>query len=136
MQTVLVPPASMESFTWASLWSELKQRAPLSATVMESFLPSFKEKNDNVTPVLCMCFAIILKKRNPKMNMVQSFISLTLYAVLEMLAHRYFHLANYLRPCFLINFYLLAGFKETTKADAVFVTLCNTKTGRWFRVKF
>ena len=72
--------SAMDSFTWDHLWSELKEKAPLTCTVFQEFLPAKHPVDETVKPVLCMCLAIIWKRRNPNMCMVQCLISLCLYA--------------------------------------------------------
>ena len=69
----------MENFIWDLMWSELQEKAPLATTILQSFLPT-QQKGASMKPVLCMCFAIILKRRSPKMCMIQSLLSLSLYA--------------------------------------------------------
>ena len=72
--------SAIDHFTWKSLWAELVERAPLSVEVLQTFVPAKEGKENIMRPVLCMCLAMILKKRNPKMSMVQSLVSLSLYA--------------------------------------------------------
>ena len=71
--------ASMEHFSWDTLWCELQTAAPTSVCMLQACFNT-SGKSQAAKPVLIMLMAMILKHRNPKMNIVQSIVSLILYA--------------------------------------------------------
>ena len=72
--------AALENFSWERVWLELQQSAPLFLALLSGLLPSFKRRKEASIPALCMCASILLKLQNPKMNLVQSMVSLVLKA--------------------------------------------------------
>ncbi len=76
-------PAAFQAFTWDSLWLELVARAPVFLAFAKGCAPrrrGDKEVSERAKPVLCMCAAMLLKLRNPKMSLVQNVVSLLLQA--------------------------------------------------------
>ena len=71
---------AVEHFTWESVWLELQQNAPTLLTLLTNLLPQSKRNSESSKPALCMCTSILLKLQNPKMNIVQSMVSLVLKA--------------------------------------------------------
>ena len=70
--------ASMEYFSWQSIWLELEKHAVLLTTLLKHALKlSNTNKKDNV---LSMLISMMLKSRNPKVDQIQSMVSLILYA--------------------------------------------------------
>lgn len=71
--------AAFQGFTWESLWLELVEKAPIFLTFAIGCVPMKKAElgiSEMAKPVLCMCAAMLLKFRNPKMSLVQRIISL------------------------------------------------------------
>ncbi len=69
----------LKSFSWNSLLTELTKFAPLMSSVLVSATKT-QAPRSNTKAVIGMCAAIILKHRNPRMNVVQKINSLILYA--------------------------------------------------------
>lgn len=69
---------AIENFTWESVWLELKQNAPGLVSFLCALLPFAKRNSETTRPALCMCVSILLKLQNPKVNLVQSMVSLIL----------------------------------------------------------
>ncbi|XP_064384950.1 uncharacterized protein LOC135333864 [Halichondria panicea] len=69
----------LKCFSWNSLLTELTQFAPLMSSVLVSATKT-RAPRSNTKAVIGMCAAIILKHRNPRMNIVQKINSLILYA--------------------------------------------------------
>lgn len=67
----------MEHFSWQSVWLELEKHAPLLITVLK---PALKIITTDKVIILIMLICMLLKSRNPKMDYLQSMISLILYA--------------------------------------------------------
>ena len=77
--TMKTKPA-LENFTWRTVWAELQQSAPTLLKVLQGLLPRQKRESEAAKPIICMCAAILLKFRNPRVNVVQAVISLVLQA--------------------------------------------------------
>ena len=71
---------AVEHFTWESVWLELQKNAPILMSLLTSLLPQSKRNSEASKLPLCMCASILLKLQNPKMNLVQSMVSLVLKA--------------------------------------------------------
>ena len=69
---------SLERFTWDRVWSEIEDHCPMLATFLKECLPVRVSENNGSIPSLCVCASIILKLRNPHINVVQGMISLIL----------------------------------------------------------
>lgn len=70
---------AMEYFTWESLWQELSSHAPTFFSILQGLSLKPSSTSAQVKPVACICAAILLKLRNPKMCQVQAMISLLLH---------------------------------------------------------
>lgn len=71
---------AIEHFTWESVWIELQKNAPILMSLLTNLIPQSKRNSEESKPPLCMCASILLKLQNPKMNLVQSMVSLVLKA--------------------------------------------------------
>ena len=71
-------PEKLMSFTWVEFEDELKQHAPLLFSTLMS-LTKTKRVRANRSAVLCICAAILLKYRFPKMSAIHKIISCILY---------------------------------------------------------
>ncbi len=71
---------ALENFTWRTVWAELQQSAPTLLKVLQEALPRQKRESEAAKPVICMCASLLLKFRNPRVNVVQAVISLILQA--------------------------------------------------------
>lgn len=65
---------ALERFTWVRVWRELSDHVPTLLRVIGS------RNSEKAKPALCVCAMILLKLRNPKMNLVQALVSLVLKA--------------------------------------------------------
>ena len=65
---------ALKRFTWDRVWRELSDHVPTLLRVIGS------RNSENAKPALCVCTKILLKLRNPKMNLVQALVSLVLKA--------------------------------------------------------
>ena len=72
-------PLSINTFTWQSFSSEISTFAPVLKGILESTSKS-RKSNTDVKIVVCMCVALLLRSRNPRMNLIQKMLSLILYA--------------------------------------------------------
>lgn len=83
---------ALKAFTWNSLISELKVRAPIFSRVLRGMVevkrrlrvPQKRQKKTRSSrpsedAIFCVCAAVILRHRNLHMNMLQRIISLMLY---------------------------------------------------------
>lgn len=70
--------AGMEHFSWQSVWLELETCAPLLIIVLKQALKIISTNKKDI--ILSMLICMLLKLRNPKMDYLQSMISLILYA--------------------------------------------------------
>ena len=66
---------ALESFTWDRVWEELESKVP---TVLKILSSDFS--NTSIKPAVCVCASILLKLRNPKINLVQAMLSVVLKA--------------------------------------------------------
>lgn len=58
---------------------EISTRAPVLLRILTAATKTRKDRPNQFT-VIGMCFALILKHRNPSLNLIQKIISLILYA--------------------------------------------------------
>ena len=70
----------LKCFTWDTLLNEIGRFAPVLQTILESSTRT-RVPRSNTKGVIGMCLAVILKHRNPKMNLVQKINSLILYTM-------------------------------------------------------
>lgn len=66
---------ALESFTWRRVWRELQNKTPTLLAIL-----SGRCSNGPVQPAVCTCASILMKLRNPKVNLVQAMISVVLKA--------------------------------------------------------
>ena len=66
---------ALENFTWSRVWKELQNKTP---TLLE--ILSGGSSNGPVQPSICTCASILMKLRNPKVNLVQAMVSVVLKA--------------------------------------------------------
>ena len=71
---------AVEMFTWDRVWSELEEKTPLLLKIVRESLPPSRHSIDTIKPALCTCVCILLKLRNPHMNLVQGILSIVLRA--------------------------------------------------------
>ena len=69
---------SFESFSWRKVEKELRCNSPLFYDVLMQMTKTRRPRS-NHTIILCVCAAIILKFRYPKMSLIQKIISCVLY---------------------------------------------------------
>ncbi len=70
---------SIYGFRWQPVKLELQTHAPLLLRVLNAATTTRTERM-NQDIVVVMCFALILKHRNPTINLLQKIISLILYS--------------------------------------------------------
>lgn len=63
---------ALENFTWSRVWKELQSKTPTLLEILSGDGP--------VQPSICTCASILLKLRNPKVNLVQAMVSVVLMA--------------------------------------------------------
>ena len=68
------------SFSWDSMWQELVAKTPTLLTILETVLSCKTMSLSKIQPILCIIIAILAKFINPALNLVQSYISILLYA--------------------------------------------------------
>ena len=66
---------ALERFTWDRVWQELETKAPIFVHLLSGGASS-----TNIKPAICTCASILLKLRNPKVNLVQAMVSVVLKA--------------------------------------------------------
>lgn len=66
---------ALERFTWERVWSELQNHAPILLTMLTGAIAS---SDTPFQPPLCVAASILLKLSNPRVNLVQSILSLIL----------------------------------------------------------
>ena len=66
---------ALENFSWNRVWRELKSRTPTLLAILSGSCA-----NGPVQPAICTCASILMKLRNPKVNLVQAMISVVLKA--------------------------------------------------------
>lgn len=72
--------AAMEYFTWSSVWHEISTHAPILVAILQGVITSSSSTPpERVKRIICVCAAILLKCRNPKMFHVQAVISLLMH---------------------------------------------------------
>lgn len=59
-------------FSWETVWQELMSNMPTLMAILTELVPQDK-------PVVCLVASMLLKKRLPKMGLVQRAVSLLLY---------------------------------------------------------
>lgn len=69
----------LKKFTWQSFSSEISKFAPVLKAVLQS-TNNTRTTKTNFDVIMCMCVALIMRTRNPRMNLVQKMLSLILYA--------------------------------------------------------
>ena len=72
-------PDHLKQFNWDMLLDELSTHAPQLKRLLLSAAKT-KIPRSNTNAVVGMCAALLIKHRNPKMNLVQKINSLILYA--------------------------------------------------------
>lgn len=66
---------ALQNFTWSRVWKELQSKTPTLLAIL-----SGGYSKGQVQPALCTCASILMKLRNPKVNLVQAMISVLLKA--------------------------------------------------------
>ena len=66
---------ALESFTWSRVWKELQSKTPTLLEILSGGC-----SDGPVQPSICTCASILLKLRNPKVNLVQAMVSVVLKA--------------------------------------------------------
>ena len=67
---------SISEFQWKNIKAEISNPAPMLLTAATKT----RSKRQNQTEAIGMCFAMILKHRNPNLNLLQKIISLILFS--------------------------------------------------------
>ena len=70
---------TLKEFTWDKLFEELSFNAPILLSILRDCTQTRRPRT-NRSAVIGMCFAILLKYRYLKMNLIQKIISMILYA--------------------------------------------------------
>ena len=68
------------SFSWDKMWQELAVKTPTLLTILETILSCKTISFSKLQPIPCIIIAILAKFVNPQLNLVQSYISILLYA--------------------------------------------------------
>ena len=63
---------SLEHFSWDRVWCVVQTHCPLLAKFLKECLPPSAREKDSFIPSLCLCSSILLKLRNPHINLVQT----------------------------------------------------------------
>ena len=66
---------ALERFIWDRVWLKLEMKAPVLLQILSGGVSS-----GNIKPAICTCASILLKLRNPKVNLVQAMVSVVLKA--------------------------------------------------------
>ena len=66
---------ALEMFTWSRVWKELQSKTPTLLEILSGGC-----SNRPVQPSICTCASILMKLRNPKVNLVQAMVSVVLKA--------------------------------------------------------
>ena len=66
---------ALEMFTWSRVWKELQSKTPTLLEILSGGC-----SNGPVQPSICTCASILMKLRNPKVNLVQAMVSVVLKA--------------------------------------------------------
>ncbi len=66
---------AVKQFSWETIWLELLSKTPTLVSLFQHLISS-PEKNK---PLICLLISMILKRRPPKLSLVQPAISLLLY---------------------------------------------------------
>lgn len=114
---------------WDQLYSELSKNAPTLLALLQVCTKT-RVARPNTKAVLGMCAAILLKHRQPKMNLLQSIISLILYAghASEMVIHVLQVLYNYQSVCF--DIYLCAFLQVYTRLQKLNLAMSHSSVIR------
>ena len=72
--------ASMELFTWESLWSEFHEVAPLAVLLLQSSFKAQVSSTPKSQRVICTVLTLLCKATNQKMSLLQGMVFLILYA--------------------------------------------------------
>lgn len=72
-------PEDIMSFSWGKFEEELKLSAPMLYSVF-LHLTTTRSRRPNQSAIICICIAIILKFRYPKMSLIHKLISSVLYS--------------------------------------------------------
>ena len=67
------------NFKWATVHGEMVSHAPLLCKILIAATKTRAERQ-NQAAVIGICFAVIMKQRNPTLNLLQKIISLILYS--------------------------------------------------------
>ena len=71
-------PQCIKTFSWESFYSEISKFAPVLNSILQATSKRRMSKT-NFNVVKCVCVALLLRNRNPRMNLIQKIISLVLY---------------------------------------------------------
>lgn len=66
---------ALENFSWSRIWTELQSKMPTLLEILSGGC-----SNGFVQPSICTCASILMKLRNPKVNLVQAIVSVVLKA--------------------------------------------------------
>ena len=66
---------AVKQFSWETVWLELENKIP---TLMSLFKQVIRRPEEN-KPLICVLASMILKKRSPKLGLVQRAITVALY---------------------------------------------------------
>ena len=71
---------AMEYFSWSSVWSEVSVHAPVFVALLLEVTSKLSSNPEQANAsYVCVCVALLLKLRNPKMHPVQAMISLLMH---------------------------------------------------------
>lgn len=71
-------PQCIKTFSWESFNSEISKFAPVLKSILQA-TSKMRMSNANFNVVMCVCVALLLRNRNPRMNLIQKIISLLFY---------------------------------------------------------
>ena len=66
---------AVNHFSWETVWLELLANVPILMQILSALIPNPQDDK----PLLCLIASMLLKRRLPKMGLVQRAISLLLY---------------------------------------------------------
>ena len=66
---------AVKRFSWETVWMELVNKVPTLMKILSGLVPQPSEDK----PLLCLLVSMLVKRRSPKLSLVQRAVSLMLY---------------------------------------------------------
>ena len=71
-------PQCIKTFTWDSFNTEISKFAPVLKSILQA-TGKMRMSKGNFNATVCVCVALLLQNRNPRMNLIQKIVALLLY---------------------------------------------------------